>query len=55
MPQLDFTWWIVNFFIIWIAVILTFIIITANSTSPNVNPNSSAPNVNKQTTNWQWF
>nr|YP_010443027.1 ATP synthase F0 subunit 8 [Phormosoma bursarium]UTD49277.1 ATP synthase F0 subunit 8 [Phormosoma bursarium] len=55
MPQLDFTWWVVNFFIIWTAIIFTFTVITANPSSTKVDQTSPTSQTSKETTTWQWL
>nr|QYJ10836.1 ATP synthase subunit 8 [Echinothrix diadema] len=55
MPQLDFSWWLVNFALIWVAVIITFIIISNNTPSQeDSTPSSEGQEVKKTTTEWQW-
>nr|YP_010443014.1 ATP synthase F0 subunit 8 [Caenopedina pulchella]UTD49264.1 ATP synthase F0 subunit 8 [Caenopedina pulchella] len=55
MPQLDFIWWIVNFFLIWTTITIAFIILTNNISPTNTTENSINIILNNETTNWQWF
>nr|AAG47209.1 ATP8 [Diadema setosum]AAG47213.1 ATP8 [Diadema setosum]AAG47239.1 ATP8 [Diadema setosum]AAG47317.1 ATP8 [Diadema setosum] len=55
MPQLDFSWWLVNFALIWTAVTITFVIISNNVTSSkNSTPSNENESIQKNTTEWQW-
>nr|YP_009138162.1 ATP synthase F0 subunit 8 [Sterechinus neumayeri]AGU99586.1 ATP synthase F0 subunit 8 [Sterechinus neumayeri]AID60603.1 ATP synthase F0 subunit 8 [Sterechinus neumayeri] len=54
MPQLDFTWWIINFFIVWITVFVILIVLVNNNTPQDLSQSSSLQ-INKGTTNWQWL
>nr|AAG46771.1 ATP8 [Diadema palmeri] len=55
MPQLDFSWWLVNFALIWTAVIVTFVIVSNNTVSSNDStPSSEISEIQKKTTEWQW-
>nr|YP_001527870.1 ATP synthase F0 subunit 8 [Strongylocentrotus pallidus]ABV02420.1 ATP synthase F0 subunit 8 [Strongylocentrotus droebachiensis]AAP21722.1 ATPase 8 [Strongylocentrotus pallidus]AAP21725.1 ATPase 8 [Strongylocentrotus pallidus]AAP21728.1 ATPase 8 [Strongylocentrotus pallidus]AGS17185.1 ATP synthase subunit 8 [Strongylocentrotus pallidus] len=54
MPQLEFTWWIINFFLIWVSVLIV-IPLLLNSLPPNNASQSSSLTINKTTTNWQWL
>nr|AAG47333.1 ATP8 [Astropyga pulvinata]QYJ10450.1 ATP synthase subunit 8 [Astropyga pulvinata] len=55
MPQLDFSWWLVNFLLIWSAVIITFIVISNNTSSQeNSTPSGDSQSLQKTTTEWQW-
>nr|AAP21737.1 ATPase 8 [Strongylocentrotus purpuratus] len=55
MPQLEFAWWIVNFFLIWASVLIV-ISLLLNSFPPNsAGQSSSSLTLNKTTTNWQWL
>nr|NP_008126.1 ATP synthase F0 subunit 8 [Paracentrotus lividus]P12697.1 RecName: Full=ATP synthase protein 8; AltName: Full=A6L; AltName: Full=F-ATPase subunit 8 [Paracentrotus lividus]AAA68138.1 FO-ATPase subunit 8 [Paracentrotus lividus]ADA70950.1 F0-ATPase region 8 [Paracentrotus gaimardi] len=54
MPQLDFTWWIINFFIIWTAILLTLVILVNNKTAQNLTTTDSLQ-IEKNSTNWQWL
>nr|YP_008994267.1 ATP synthase F0 subunit 8 [Nacospatangus altus]AGQ49801.1 ATP synthase F0 subunit 8 [Nacospatangus altus] len=55
MPQLDFTWWIINFFLIWTSVIIVLLIVTANIPPQDQSEESFTPKVEKSTTEWQWL
>nr|ATE50443.1 ATP synthase protein 8 [Mellitella stokesii]ATE50444.1 ATP synthase protein 8 [Mellitella stokesii]ATE50445.1 ATP synthase protein 8 [Mellitella stokesii]ATE50446.1 ATP synthase protein 8 [Mellitella stokesii]ATE50447.1 ATP synthase protein 8 [Mellitella stokesii] len=55
MPQLDFVWWIINFFLVWSAILVVITIIISNETSPNVDQLSSSPEITKETAEWQWL
>nr|Q9MJC0.2 RecName: Full=ATP synthase protein 8; AltName: Full=A6L; AltName: Full=F-ATPase subunit 8 [Arbacia lixula] len=53
MPQLEFTWWIINFFIVWTADFTLLIVLSI--------PNLSTPttlskqlDINKSHVTWQW-
>nr|YP_009369632.1 ATP synthase F0 subunit 8 [Echinometra mathaei]AID60551.1 ATP synthase F0 subunit 8 [Echinometra mathaei] len=54
MPQLEFTWWIINFFIIWISVLIVLTILLNSASSNNVSSTSSI-HIEKESTTWQWF
>nr|QDO72181.1 ATP synthase F0 subunit 8 [Heliocidaris crassispina] len=54
MPQLDFAWWVVNFFIIWISVLTVLILLLSSTPSQNINQSSSL-NIKKESTTWQWL
>nr|YP_009917966.1 ATP synthase F0 subunit 8 [Colobocentrotus mertensii]QLM02014.1 ATP synthase F0 subunit 8 [Colobocentrotus mertensii] len=54
MPQLDFTWWIINFFIIWISVLIVLTILLS-SVSPSNADQTSPVNIKKESTPWQWL
>nr|AAK60855.1 ATPase 8 [Diadema antillarum]AAK60857.1 ATPase 8 [Diadema antillarum] len=55
MPQLDVSWWLVNFTLIWIAVIITFVIISNSTTSSKEStPSNGSEEIQKSTTEWQW-
>nr|AAK60753.1 ATPase 8 [Diadema antillarum]AAK60861.1 ATPase 8 [Diadema antillarum]AAK60863.1 ATPase 8 [Diadema antillarum]AAK60871.1 ATPase 8 [Diadema antillarum]AAK60873.1 ATPase 8 [Diadema antillarum] len=56
MPQLDVSWWLVNFTLIWIAVIITFVIISNSTTtsSKESTPSNGSEEIQKSTTEWQW-
>nr|WRK21539.1 ATP synthase F0 subunit 8 [Echinometra mathaei] len=54
MPQLEFTWWIINFFIIWISVLIVLTILLNSTSSNNVSQTSSIY-IKKESTTWQWF
>nr|YP_010297313.1 ATP synthase F0 subunit 8 [Astriclypeus mannii]UML37540.1 ATP synthase F0 subunit 8 [Astriclypeus mannii] len=54
MPQLDFVWWIVNFFLIWVTMLIVLAIITSNEAPSEVNQTSSLT-IKKTTTEWQWL
>nr|AAG46897.1 ATP8 [Diadema paucispinum] len=55
MPQLDFSWWLVNFTLIWTAVIVTFVVISNSTTSSKEStPSSGSGKIQKSTTEWQW-
>nr|YP_009115779.1 ATP synthase F0 subunit 8 [Temnopleurus hardwickii]AJC10788.1 ATP synthase F0 subunit 8 [Temnopleurus hardwickii] len=53
MPQLDFVWWVINFIIVWIALIAVLTTLLNSKEETNISESSSA-NVNKQSTTWQW-
>nr|QFS00177.1 ATP synthase subunit 8 [Sinaechinocyamus mai] len=55
MPQLDFVWWIVNFFLVWTAILAVLTIVISNETPYNIDQLSSSPKINKGTTEWQWL
>nr|YP_009917940.1 ATP synthase F0 subunit 8 [Echinothrix calamaris]AAG47339.1 ATP8 [Echinothrix calamaris]AAG47341.1 ATP8 [Echinothrix calamaris]QLM01975.1 ATP synthase F0 subunit 8 [Echinothrix calamaris]QYJ10629.1 ATP synthase subunit 8 [Echinothrix calamaris]QYJ10630.1 ATP synthase subunit 8 [Echinothrix calamaris] len=55
MPQLDFSWWLVNFMLIWTAVVITFVVVSNNiSSQENSTPSNGEKNVQKTSTEWQW-
>nr|AAG47335.1 ATP8 [Astropyga radiata]AAG47337.1 ATP8 [Astropyga radiata] len=55
MPQLDFSWWLVNFLLIWVAVVITFIVISSNISLQNDStPSNENQSLQKITTEWQW-
>nr|YP_009369671.1 ATP synthase F0 subunit 8 [Tripneustes gratilla]AID60590.1 ATP synthase F0 subunit 8 [Tripneustes gratilla]ARO89830.1 ATP synthase subunit 8 [Tripneustes gratilla]QLM01988.1 ATP synthase F0 subunit 8 [Tripneustes gratilla]WKW91734.1 ATP synthase F0 subunit 8 [Tripneustes gratilla]WKW91747.1 ATP synthase F0 subunit 8 [Tripneustes gratilla] len=54
MPQLEFTWWIVNFFLIWTSVLVVLTLLLNTPSSPEVTQSSSL-SINKTTTTWQWL
>nr|YP_009917927.1 ATP synthase F0 subunit 8 [Stylocidaris reini]QLM01962.1 ATP synthase F0 subunit 8 [Stylocidaris reini] len=55
MPQLEFSWWIINFFIIWIALAITFAIITTSQNPSDPENSEEASKINKTTNTWQWL
>nr|YP_003457234.1 ATP synthase F0 subunit 8 [Echinocardium cordatum]CBH40169.1 ATPase subunit 8 [Echinocardium cordatum] len=55
MPQLDFTWWIINFFLIWTSIVIVLLIVTANIPPQGQENESSSPLISKETTEWQWL
>nr|ATE50448.1 ATP synthase protein 8 [Mellita quinquiesperforata]ATE50449.1 ATP synthase protein 8 [Mellita quinquiesperforata]ATE50450.1 ATP synthase protein 8 [Mellita quinquiesperforata]ATE50451.1 ATP synthase protein 8 [Mellita quinquiesperforata]ATE50452.1 ATP synthase protein 8 [Mellita quinquiesperforata] len=55
MPQLDFVWWIVNFFLVWTAILVVLTILVSNETPSNVDQLSSSPKIAKNTAEWQWL
>nr|AAP21745.1 ATPase 8 [Psammechinus miliaris] len=54
MPQLDFSWWIINFFMVWAAVFLVLIVLVNNKTPQNLTTSNSLE-ISKSSTNWQWL
>nr|YP_009019250.1 ATP synthase F0 subunit 8 [Loxechinus albus]AFY64197.1 ATP synthase F0 subunit 8 [Loxechinus albus]AGG84243.1 ATP synthase F0 subunit 8 [Loxechinus albus] len=54
MPQLDFTWWIINFFIIWTAVLFVLIVLINNKTPQNL-VSSTSLEIEKSSTSWRWL
>nr|YP_009369645.1 ATP synthase F0 subunit 8 [Heterocentrotus mammillatus]AID60564.1 ATP synthase F0 subunit 8 [Heterocentrotus mammillatus] len=54
MPQLDFTWWIINFFIVW-ASVLVVLTILLNSIPSNNTSQTSSVEIKKESTSWQWL
>nr|YP_010148947.1 ATP synthase F0 subunit 8 [Pygmaeocidaris prionigera]QQV69851.1 ATP synthase F0 subunit 8 [Pygmaeocidaris prionigera] len=54
MPQLEFTWWVLNFFLVWIAVLSTLIIILSIPTLANPSQSTELPNLPKTHNTWQW-
>nr|QVL28503.1 ATP synthase F0 subunit 8 [Stomopneustes variolaris] len=56
MPQLDFTWWIINFFIVWVALFIVLSIVLSSSSSyTSQEQASNFTKLEKNTTSWQWF
>nr|QEF30107.1 ATP synthase subunit 8 [Eucidaris tribuloides]QEF30120.1 ATP synthase subunit 8 [Eucidaris tribuloides]QEF30133.1 ATP synthase subunit 8 [Eucidaris tribuloides] len=55
MPQLEFTWWIINFFVIWVALAIAFTIITTNQTPSEPTTENEESNLTKTTNTWQWL
>nr|YP_009917914.1 ATP synthase F0 subunit 8 [Prionocidaris baculosa]QLM01949.1 ATP synthase F0 subunit 8 [Prionocidaris baculosa] len=54
MPQLEFSWWIINFFIIWIALAITFAIVTTSQSQNTPDSSSESSEIKKTTNTWQW-
>ncbi|YP_009487503.1 ATP synthase F0 subunit 8 (mitochondrion) [Lytechinus variegatus] len=53
MPQLDFTWWIINFFLVWTAVFIVLALLL-NTPSASGTTQASSVSINKTSTTWQW-
>nr|QPC56425.1 ATP synthase F0 subunit 8 [Nepanthia sp. M04] len=53
MPQLNLTWWALNFILSWLSLIIVFtILLNSNLNNNTINPSTTTPN--NQSSLWTW-
>nr|QXQ00011.1 ATP synthase F0 subunit 8 [Neocucumis proteus] len=54
MPQLDLSWFILNFIIAWICIIIIYLAIINNNWPNNNSNNNNTQQTPTKTNNWNW-